>query len=140
MTIQQLPPQQCHDLLECDAEILHLDVRTPEEFNEGHAAGALNVPAFFKGPGGMQLNPDFVRTVIALSPDTVQRIVLSCRSGGRSNAAAQLLQQQGYQNLINMPGGFHGMPDGSQPGWSQCGLPVSTDAAGRDWETQRAKL
>ena len=37
--IQQLPPQQCFDLLECDAEILHLDVRTPEEFADEHAEG-----------------------------------------------------------------------------------------------------
>lgn len=138
--IQQLPPQQCFDLLECDAEILHLDVRTPEEFAQEHAEGALNVPAFFMGPGGMQPNPDFVRAVVALSPDTVQRIVLSCRSGGRSNAAAQWLEQQGYQNLINMPGGFHGMPDGSAPGWKQCGLPTSTDTQGRDWATHKAAL
>ncbi|MCA8926158.1 MAG: rhodanese-like domain-containing protein [Planctomycetes bacterium] len=138
--IQQLPPQQCFDLLECDAEILHLDVRTPEEFSEGHALGAINVPAFFRGAGGMQPNPEFVPAVVALSPDTVQRIVLSCRSGGRSNMAAEWLEQQGYQNLINMPGGFHGMPDGSAPGWLQCGLPTSDDVSGRDWETQRAKL
>jgi phage shock protein E len=64
---------------------LLLDVRTPEEFREGHVDGAKNIPV-----------QDLARRLGELGPKS-QHIVLYCRSGGRSAAAAQLLKSQGYQ-------------------------------------------
>ncbi|MFO0562675.1 MAG: rhodanese-like domain-containing protein [Polyangiales bacterium] len=64
---------------------LLLDVRTPEEFREGHVAGAKNIPV-----------QELARRLNELGPKS-QHIVLYCRSGGRSAAAAQLLKGQGYQ-------------------------------------------
>ena len=122
MAIQDLPPQSCHDLRESDPSIVHLDVRTPQEFAEGRPRGSINVPAFLPGPGGMTPNPNFVALAKKHATDPEARVILSCRSGGRSMAAAELLEDEGYEQLINMSGGFGGSPQ--QPGWSAQGLPV----------------
>lgn len=62
-----------------------IDVRTPEEYADGHIEGAINV----------ELSPDMVQE---LPPAARQEVVeLYCRSGGRAGAAAQLLQAAGYR-------------------------------------------
>ncbi|MBX3465924.1 MAG: rhodanese-like domain-containing protein [Planctomycetes bacterium] len=141
MPIQELPPEQCHDLRETDPSIVHLDVRTPDEFAAGHPEGALNVPIFLPGGGGMTLNPDFTRVVERLAPDRDRRVVLSCAMGGRSMRACHVLEQAGYTRLVNMTGGFAGYrgPGGELVvgGWQDAGLPVSTDASAGAWERLR---
>ena len=87
-------------------------------------------PVALAGPGGMQLNPDFLPTMQANFPPDA-KLVLGCKSGGRSARGCDLLESSGYSNVANMDGGFLGRfdPMGQlvQPGWSQCELPVSTD-------------
>lgn len=137
MAIQELPPEECSAMRANDPSILHLDVRTPQEFAEGHPEGAYNVPIFFPGPGGMQPNPDFVRVVEKLAPDKSKRLVLSCAMGGRSMRGCHALEPAGYADLVNMVGGFNGYraPDGTLvvPGWKDVELPVSRDAT-RGWD------
>lgn len=139
--IQELPPDACHDLRETDPSILHLDVRTPEEFAQGHPVGALNVPIFFRRGDAMELNDEFTRVVERLVPDKQQRIVLSCAMGGRSMRACHVLEAAGYTRLVSMVGGFSGFraPDGTLvvPGWADAGLPVSTETAGASWDELR---
>ena len=76
------------------------------------------------------MNTDFVRVVGDHFPKE-KKIILGCQAGPRSNAAAGLLQQAGYQDISNMVGGFGGMRDSLgnvvAPGWSSLGLPVSQD-------------
>lgn len=139
MSIQELHPDQCHDLRETDPSIVHLDVRTPEEFAQGHPAGALNVPIFFRVGGEMKPNEGFTRVIERLAPDKGRRLVLSCAMGGRSMRACHALEAAGYTQLVNMVGGFSGFrgPDGTLvvPGWVDAGLPVSTDVADAAWDT-----
>lgn len=141
MPVQELPPDRCHDLRETDPSILHLDVRTPAEFAAGHPVGALNVPIFFPGAGGMQLNEEFTRVVERLSPDKARRVVLSCAMGGRSMRACHVLEAAGYARLVNMVGGFSGFrgPDGALvvPGWIDAGLPVANEVGDAAWERLR---
>ena len=61
-----------------------LDVRSPEEFNERHLAGAVNIPV-----------QELAGRVEELEPKT-RPIVIYCRSGARSAAAAQVLKRAGY--------------------------------------------
>ena len=112
----------------------YLDVRTPEEFAEGHVPGAINVPLLFLSPatGRPTSNPAFLEEVgRRLTPD--QEIICGCKSGGRSAMAVELLQQAGYRHIVNMLGGFHGQPGGvgSPPvqGWATCGFPLCTHGA-----------
>ena len=69
-----------------------LDVRTPQEYREGHIPGSQNVPL-------QQL--DKVEEVTE-NKDTV--LYVYCRSGARSRQAASLLKQMGYTNVHNTGG------------------------------------
>jgi rhodanese-related sulfurtransferase len=106
-------------------------VRTEREFANGHPCGAVNIPVAFPDPArGMIMNQDFVKVVAANFPYE-KKIIVGCQAGPRSNAAAGLLQQAGFQDISNMVGGFGGMRDPMgtviAPGWSNSGLPVAND-------------
>ena len=123
-------PPEAKALIDSDGHA-YIDVRTEAEFAAGHADGAVNVPVVFAGPMGMQPNPDFARIVAAHFPADA-KLVVGCKVGGRSARVCEILSANGYTNLVNMDGGFLGRfdPMGQlvQPGWSQCGLPVSTES------------
>jgi rhodanese-related sulfurtransferase len=131
MAVKEITPQQAHEVLEKDTSAVYIDVRTEREFAAGHPEGAVNIPVAFPDPArGMVMNADFVRIVESNYPKD-KKIVVGCQAGPRSNAAAGLLQQAGYQDISNMVGGFGGMRDPMgkvlAPGWSSLGLPVSQD-------------
>jgi rhodanese-related sulfurtransferase len=112
---------------------VYVDVRTEVEFNEGHPAGAFNVP----GPAGQQPNPDFLR-VMQANFATDARIVVGCRSGGRSLRAAKALVEAGYTNVIDQRAGWDGARDAfgqlTEQGWSRVGLPTEKgQPAGRSY-------
>lgn len=96
-----------------------VDVRSTAEFNDGHPAGALHVPLLDadEDTGQMMPNPDFIRVMRAnFAPDT--SLLLSCRTGGRSARAAQMLEAFGFTNLTNVDGGYEA--------WTPAGLPTET--------------
>jgi len=93
----------------------YLDVRTPEEFVQGHASGAVNIPVMVKAGFGMAPNPSFVDEVKKTFTDPSQTIIVGCKSGKRSAAACGLLGDA-YSNLINNASGFDG--------WIASGYPV----------------
>jgi rhodanese-related sulfurtransferase len=131
MATKEVTPQQAYDVLQTDPGAVYIDVRTEREFAAGHPQGAVNIPVAFPDPGrGMIMNADFVRVVEDHFPKE-KKIIVGCQAGPRSNAAAGLLQQAGYQEISNMVGGFGGMRDSLgnvvAPGWSSLGLPVSQD-------------
>ena len=74
-----------------------LDVRTPQEYREGHIPGSQNVPL-------QQL--DKVEEVTE-NKDTV--LYVYCRSGARSRQAVSLLQAMGYTNVVEF-GGINSWP------------------------------
>ena len=144
MAVKEVTPQQAHDTLQSDAEVVYIDVRTEREFASGHPQGAVNIPVAFPDPArGMVMNADFVKVVEGnFSKD--KKIIVGCQAGPRSNAAAGLLQQAGYQDVSNMLGGFGGMRDSMgnviNPGWSSLDLPVSQDnGEGISYESLKAK-
>lgn len=84
-----------------------LDVRTPEEYAEGHIAGAVNIDV---------QSDDFQPTARQeLSKDST--ILVYCRSGRRSLDAAEILARLGYR-VVNLKGGILD--------WQASGLPVTT--------------
>jgi len=132
MSYRSVDPTEAKGLL--DAGWSYVDVRSEAEFAQGHPVGAVNVPILHFGPGGPRPNPDFLGVMSRLyTTDT--KLVLGCKSGGRSARACQVLAGAGYADLANMDGGFSGAvsPAGTviQAGWSQSGLPTTTD--GTPW-------
>ena len=81
-------------LLERDAALLVLDVRTPAEFASGHVEGALNLP-LDRLPGALG---ELARGL---------PIVTVCgKGGGRSEAAAALLRDHGFEPVRSLCGGM----------------------------------
>ena len=70
-----------------------LDVRTQEEYDDGHIPGALLLP---NETIGFQQSD--------LLPDKEQLIFVYCRSGNRSKQAAAKLAQMGYTNIVEIGG------------------------------------
>lgn len=124
MGFENITPKEAFEKMK--EGFVYLDVRTEEEFKEGHAKGAINIPIFVMGVAGRAMNPDFINEVKKQFP-TETKLVIGCRSGGRSAKACELLGAQGYTVLFNIDGGFVGRPDPvggwAQPGWQACGLP-----------------
>jgi rhodanese-related sulfurtransferase len=72
---------------------LLVDVREPDEFEEGHIAGAVLAPL-----------ADVEQKLNGVPKD--REIILVCRSGRRSGIAAERLAARGYTDLTNMQGGM----------------------------------
>lgn len=138
--IKRISPEEASEKL---AEgFTYVDVRTTEEFGEGHAAGAVNVPIMHASGGGMAPNADFVRVMSAAFPKDA-KIICGCKSGGRSLRAAQTLVGAGFTNVLDQRAGWDGArnPFGqlAEPGWSRAGLPTEQgQPSGRSWEDLKA--
>lgn len=78
-----------------DSSVVLLDVRTPQEFAQGHIEGAINIDvkdSLFISNVQRQVAPG-------------SRVAVYCRSGRRSMSAAQQMMEKGY-DVVNLKGGF----------------------------------
>jgi len=72
-----------------------IDVRTPEEYNQGHLKGALNY----------NINSsEFENQLSKL--DKNKPVLVYCLSGGRSGSAAEIMADKGFTEVYNMQGGI----------------------------------
>ncbi len=83
-----------------------LDVRTPEEFREGHLSGAVNLNL---------LAPDFTAKLGAL--DRGNTYLVYCRSGNRSAKAVRTMERTDFRSIYHMRDGIIG--------WQAKGFPLS---------------
>lgn len=83
---------------------LILDVRSPEEYQQGHVPGSRNIPHDQVSQHADQLK-------------RYQRIYVHCQAGGRAGKAAEALLGLGLQNIVCISGS--GMGD-----WVSAGFPV----------------
>jgi rhodanese-related sulfurtransferase len=140
-TVTRLTVQEASDRLA--AGFTYVDVRTPEEFEAGHAPGAVNVPVALAAAGGMAPNPEFARVMTATFAKDAA-LLLGCKSGGRSMRAAGELLAAGFTNLLELRPGWDGARDPfgqiTEPGWSRASMPVELgQPEGRSWEHVRRK-
>ncbi len=77
-----------------------LDVREPDEYQQGAIPGAMHIPR-----GHLE------GQVESKIPDKDTPIVVHCASGNRSAFAAKTLQELGYSNVLNLAGGFNRWKD-----------------------------
>lgn len=78
-----------------------IDVRTLEEYEEGHLALTDHHFDFLNGDFEAQLS----------SLDKEETYYLYCRTGNRSGKAAELMAEQGFENVYNI-GGYQDLVDG----------------------------
>ena len=72
---------------------LLIDVRTSEEFSQGHIEGALNIP--------FQATDQLMQVI---GDDKQRPVVVYCRSGNRSGQAKVMLEKHGYTHVFNATG------------------------------------
>lgn len=84
---------------------LVIDVRTTDEFADGHIHGAQNINIS---------DPLFGERVRALDKEATY--VVNCQSGGRSSRAVSLMNELGFKNAHNLTGGIIA--------WKNAGFPV----------------
>ncbi|XP_078167418.1 thiosulfate sulfurtransferase 16, chloroplastic-like [Carex rostrata] len=84
---------------------LYLDVRTLEEFGEGHLENSIVVPYLFITPQGREKNPQFLEQVLSACKKE-DNIIVGCRSGVRSLQASAELLNAGFKSIKNMEGGY----------------------------------
>ena len=80
-------------IMEENKDYVIVDVRTPDEYKEGHIPNAINIP-----------NETINETVYNKLKDKNQLILIYCRSGSRSRQAAYKMQKLGYTNLVDFGG------------------------------------
>jgi len=121
------------DRLKGDPKAQLLDVRTVAEWNfvglpdlssVGRRVHCVEWQSF---PTGSQ-NPGFVIEAGQALDDPKAAVLLICRSGARSRAAAIALTSAGFTRAFNIAGGFEGDTDGQGHrgtinGWKACDLP-----------------
>ena len=78
-----------------EANVVILDIRTPNEFQGGHLANAINID-FYQN--------DFVQKISQL--DTSKTYLLYCRSGNRTGQAVKLFQQKGIPHVFHLKWGI----------------------------------
>ena len=88
-----MEPATLHALMTTGVRLTIVDVRQPEEFNQGHIQGAQLIPL-----------GNLANTMVSLPKSG--KLVVYCRSGHRSAQAVQLLLQNGYANAVSLHGGF----------------------------------
>jgi rhodanese-related sulfurtransferase len=129
--MKELSAQEAYDLMQSDPDYIYLDVRSVPEFEAGHAKGAINIPIMHITPGaGMTPNPEFTGVVEAALPKNA-KLIVGCKTGGRSARACEMMSQMGYTDVANVRGGFVGAMDNTgrivEPGWSMLNLPTCSE-------------
>jgi rhodanese-related sulfurtransferase len=132
MAVKRVSPEDALELMNGQG-YAYLDVRSVREFDEGHPAGAYNVPLIHMEPAGNRPNARFLEVVERrFARDSP--LVVGCRTSGRALQAAALLEQAGFTNLLVQQAGFVG-PSPMEPGWAPKGLPTSrSPEPGRSWD------
>ena len=92
-TFQRVNSDEAAKMMAAEQGYLIVDVRTAGEYADGHIPNAINIP-----------NESINTTPPKELPDKAQKIFVYCRSGARSQQAAQKLANMGYTNIVEMGG------------------------------------
>ncbi len=93
--IEEISSVAAQDLHTSSEPPLFVDVREPDEWEEGHIPGAVYVS---RGRLEQQIE--------GLVPDKTRPLVVYCSAGSRSAFAAKSLGELGYEDVCNLAGGF----------------------------------
>lgn len=130
-------PDTAWEILQDDPTAKLVDVRTDPEITfvglpDLEPLGKAVVTVAWKTYPGMAANPRFVDDVADAGVKPEDTVLLLCRSGQRSAAAARELSARGFQRCYNVAEGFEGDKDdrghrATRNGWKARGLPWIQD-------------
>ena len=123
--IKQLASNEIKEYLKSQPGCVLLDVRTNEEWNQigkpdGGIIGLKTYFLSFQFGEARVFNENFVQEFKNLKVDQNQELLIMCRSGARSQLAAELLVKENY-TCTNISDGFEG--NHNNIGWKRNGLP-----------------
>lgn len=87
-----------------EGKVVIVDVRTREEFSEGHLKEAQNLDI---------LEPDFEARLGKL--DKSKPVLVHCQAGGRSTRSLSLFEKLGFKEVYHLDGGYGGWVDAGKP-------------------------
>ena len=90
--------EELYNILKKNKESILLDVRSPQEYKEGHLENALNIPLY-----------ELERCCNCKLKNKEKVILIYCQSGVRSKKAFKILKRNGFKNLYNLKGGLDGI-------------------------------
>lgn len=93
--INNISYTKLQEILKENVDTILLDVRSPQEYDEGHLTGAINIPEY-----------ELSSKVNSILKNKNSRIIVYCKSGSRSKKAIKTLKKIGYINLYNLEGGI----------------------------------
>ena len=91
--VLNITAEEAKKLMASERDYVILDVRTQEEYDQGHIPGAVLIPDY-----------EIKQSAQDILPDKDQLILVYCRSGRRSKNAAQVLAEMGYTNIKEFGG------------------------------------
>ena len=101
---QKLTVENFETKLKSVSEKTVLDVRTQDEYNNGHLANATLVDYY---------QDDFKSKIAKL--DKNKPVFVYCAAGGRSNSALKILTELGFKEIYDLKGGFNAWADAKKP-------------------------
>jgi molybdopterin/thiamine biosynthesis adenylyltransferase/rhodanese-related sulfurtransferase len=93
--IEEVDAAGARELLDSSEPPLFLDVREPDEWDEGHIPSAIHVPR-----GNLESR------IENAAPDHSRPVVVYCAGGSRSAFAAKTLEELGYEHVTSLAGGY----------------------------------
>lgn len=94
MYYKNIDKKQLREILKNEEDILLLDIRTREEFEEGNIEKAVNIPLH-----------DLLYNTDEIEEFKNKKVIVYCRSGHRSITACNLLSIEGFEDLYNLEKG-----------------------------------
>jgi hydroxyacylglutathione hydrolase len=94
-SIKLISAEDLHDMIASEVDFVLVDVRAPQEYEDSHIAGAINIPVADLRTHHTELNKDKINVII-------------CSSGNRSSLGASILKQHGFKDVYNVAGGMTG--------------------------------
>ena len=124
--IKQLASKDIKDYLTTNPNVILLDVRTQEEWDnigkpDGEKIGLKTYFLSIQFGKERIFNENFIKEFKNLAINQDKNILIICRSGARSQFAAELINNKENYTCINISDGFEGNQE--NVGWKRCGLP-----------------
>ncbi len=91
--MQKITPVDAKKIMDTQDDIYILDVRDPDELDEGYIDGSVLIPL-----------DEVAQKAQSLLPDKDKPLLVYCRSGKRSKDAAEILDNLGYKNVYDFGG------------------------------------
>ncbi|CCH48191.1 rhodanese-like domain-containing protein [Pseudodesulfovibrio piezophilus] len=102
--VHDINPAQARQLMNTTPDLVILDIRTPDEFHQGHIKGSVNIDFFAE---------DFNEKINML--DKTKPYFIYCRSGQRSHVATSSMDKNGFVEIHNLTQGINAWTDKGYP-------------------------